>query len=374
MEKAKYKKKVSERRFRIARDTLRSFMRKMKWNTLSIETVGCFTFNWIMTRGRSEKFKPYRVTHMIVDIVHAVDSMMRPITTRIKAEIKAEAKRASAIIFKRSLHQPKKAPPYTIREVQPIIQYLIVSADRRDVQAATVLALAATSGSRTGDVLGIYWEDIIVEIGKLNYIAAPLRVSKNNSIPNTAQQLTACYNDNAIINPDKILKNWHKLQNSPTAGLVFPPETKNETTAMRRRWIKAVTKLGLNMNIMAHSARNNAVKTCYAAGVSETAMKSWLSWKNNSMMPGHYRGTMMDTHETGSAATLFETGFNQKDKEPEIVKKYNFCKKGTQKWEELTSKPTVTSVFKRTNTAEDLKLIKNESKMQFKKEFTQMFN
>ena len=281
------------------------------------DTVGKFTYNWIRTRGKNKDFKPYRVKIMIVDIITVLDEIMRPITMTIKRAIKIAASKASGKVFKNRLQQPKRATPYTPREMKPIITKLLESNDRRKIQAATVLALVSVSGSRTGDTLGTFWEDALIEKREDRlFLCIPFRVSKNNQIPDTAQQLTAPMGPNSIIDVEKILRNWRKKQGYPNKGPIFPPKTKNETTAMRRIWDNTAKDLSLDMQIGAHSGRNNAVKMCYLAKVPETAMRSWLSWKNNSTMPGHYRGTMMETSDTGAASLLLDMGFNDEKMEP----------------------------------------------------------
>ena len=305
-----------DKRLEKTRATLTQYFIQQKFR-IKEDTVGKFTYNWIRTRGKNQSFKAYRVKLMIVDIITVLDKIMRPITITMKRAVKMAAAKASGQIFKHKLQQPKRATPYTPREMKPIISQLLQSERQRDIQAATVLALVSVSGSRTGDTLGTYWEDALIEKreDKL-FLCIPFRISKNNQIPDTAQQLTAPMGPNSIIDVQEILQNWRKQQGYPTKGPIFPPITKNETTAMTRIWDKTAKDLKLNMKIGAHSGRNNAVKMCYLAEVPETAMRSWLSWKNNSNMPGHYRGTMMETSDTGAASLLLDLGFNDEKREP----------------------------------------------------------
>mgnify|MGYP000124863722 CR=1 FL=1 len=122
----KPEKKVSnswKKRLKITKATLVQYVTNHNLK-LNENTVGRFTYNWIRTRGKNKDFKPYKVKLMIVDIITVMDTTMRPITISMKRAIKMAASKASGMVFKNQLQQPKRATPYTPREMKPVITKL----------------------------------------------------------------------------------------------------------------------------------------------------------------------------------------------------------------------------------------------------------
>jgi len=177
---------------------------------LTDERVKCFLQKWVEKREKSRRpLHPSMLKKLSYATTVVIDRVFRPIPISMKNEIKNTVQTVGAKIFSKRLILIKKANPYTIRTVLPIINSLWNEGKLLSMQAAVVLAVDYATGARTGETLRLQWEDIRRKSNALgNFFQCFVRAGKCNKIPTKNEQVTALVGKQTLINLNYWLEKW----------------------------------------------------------------------------------------------------------------------------------------------------------------------
>ena len=243
------------------------------------------------------------VRKMIFAITTVMDQLTNPINISTKAIIKKTANQEGEKLYKKRLILIKKATPYPLEQVLPLIKLLKTHPKLLYKQAACVLAIAYATGGRIGEIMELRWEDVQKECTKAGqFIRMYVRAGKTNKIPSKNEQLTAALGGDKAIEVDQWLKFWIEVSGNSN-GRLFPG-VPQATAKMVYRWNAIAEKHQMAMKLGAHSARNYCVLQCFEAGVPIESMRSYFRWSINSPMPAYYRSMHLETSKTGAALLL----------------------------------------------------------------------
>lgn len=211
------------------------------------------------------------------------------------------------------LFRVKKAPLLTERENKEFMTALWTNnptnrSEKMRKSAATILIINATAGSRTGDLLSLWWDDIkFVNNRDGFFVNLRLRAGKGNMFGKRPDQIVLCKKQNNFTYycAVKTFFDWYKFCGSPKRGKIFP----NMSTSLfnyHMRMAAKQLKFPAKRAPRGHSGRNAVCSILAANNVSETDIKIFLRWAPNSVMPAYYRGFTLESTRLGCASLIAE--------------------------------------------------------------------
>jgi len=206
----------------LAEVTIQSYCtyRNIDLKDFTDERAKDFLTKWIRKREKGTKpLHPAMVKKLIYAITTVLDRELRPIPISMRNQLKRTATAIGADIYKKRLVVIKKAIPYSITTIMPIITALWNDTKTLAKQAATVLAINYATGARTGETLTLKWEDVRTKTtaaGK--FVQVFVRAGKCNKLPSKNELLTALVSEDAAINVTDWLNRWRPFAPHPKTG------------------------------------------------------------------------------------------------------------------------------------------------------------
>ena len=272
------------------------------------EIINLFIEKRIQKWDELNKLRPYRIENLKIYMYHILEHLGISLTTSLRSQIKNHINKIARPLLEANSYFNKRAPTFDLHTIDRAIRELLKGKHPKDQAAATIMAMAFTTGARIQDLMNVRTERIIAIGNKTgHYLKIVMKTSKSNPIAKNPEQLTFMRHNNNIIKTDEILKSWISTSGNKT-GLTF----KNFTAKQMINRFRAVSrKLNISPPITGHSGRNSMVAALYESNVDKDSKIIKMRWTADTQMHMHYRQTLMEETVCGATYQLHQGKFNQ---------------------------------------------------------------
>lgn len=286
------------------RNLLRVYLRFLRnhtredWSVLF--KVKKFVTAWLEKRSRESSCTGRIVERFKYNLIRMLDWKEGRIPATIRSTIRNFVDREARGFINKTSPPDSRITTFDLDDIYKTIKVAWEQNKPMYDLSAVVLALAFTTGSRTGDILQVYREDIIVSKNNGNkFLKIAIRTSKNNPLGQKRQYMKCCIEGDRLIKTEEILERWLEKYNPKEQ--VFQIFEKPVTTNHLEYYFKTLSeKAGLDLQIKGHSGRHTVVQQMHLEDVGDLHMKNQCNWGPNSDMPTYYVRDFLDDTDRGA--------------------------------------------------------------------------
>ncbi|CAG5094395.1 Oidioi.mRNA.OKI2018_I69.XSR.g13518.t1.cds [Oikopleura dioica] len=250
------------------------------------------------------KLKAYAYGKGVVIIQDvAASKLKKPLTSKLKRQIKLWCERRARESAKESLQFPKQAEVLDEPEAVKLWDELMETNKPKPREVAVAFFVTYVTGARMGEALSLRIEDrsIMKEAAK-EFWRFHIRSSKTDPFCKRMETLNIPMNINHGVPLAEELRHLVRDKNS---GLLFP--LLDEKTSIAGDYLRRYSdKARIGKKVSAHSGRVSFYIEGRRAGQSQSTLTHTMRWAPGSAMPDYYERCWLECTDDGAPAAIAE--------------------------------------------------------------------